>query len=107
MRKTVQTLLTGLALVGCLALPLQAAAVTYEDSFTNCDYPKTFDLVVMRPVSFITLMLGTVLFVPLGMLAAFTVPDDFPEVYDNFIGHPARFVFKRPLGACTALDSTL
>ncbi len=107
MRSTARTLLIGLSLVGFLAMPLAASAVTYEDSFTNCNYPKTFDLMVMRPVSFLTMAIGTLLFVPLGALAALTVPDDFPSVYDSFIGKPARFTFKRPLGECHAIDLTL
>ncbi len=107
MRKTAQTFLMALGLIGCLAMPLSASAVTYEDSFTNCDYPKTFDLIVMRPVSFLTLGLGSILFVPVGTLAALTVPEDFPYVYDTFVGKPARFTFRRPLGECQAIDTTL
>ena len=107
MRKMARTVLTVLALVACLALPFSAGAVTYEDSFSNCNYPKMFDLMVMRPVSFATMTMGMLLFVPLGAFAAFTVPDDFPAVYDGFIGRPARFTFKRPLGECNAVDLTL
>jgi hypothetical protein len=36
-----------------------------------------------------------------------TVPEDFPTVYDNLIGKPARFTFKRRLGECQAIDLSL
>ena len=107
MRKMTRSLLIGLMIVGFLGTPLVASAVTYEDSFTNCNYPKTFDLMIMRPISFATMVVGTMLFVPMGALAAVTVPEDFSTVYDNLIGKPARFTFKRRLGECQAIDLTL
>ncbi len=107
MRKIARNFIFVLALVGSLTMPLAASAVTYEDSFTNCNYPKTFDLMVMRPVSFVTLMFGTIFFLPLGTLAALTVPEDFGDVYDSLVGAPARFTFQRRLGECTAIDLKL
>jgi hypothetical protein len=87
-----------------LVLPLPAAAVTYEDSFSECNYPKTFDLMVMRPISLATIGLGWVLFVPLAPLALVTVPDEVGTVYNNLIGTPTRFTFRRKLGECTGVD---
>lgn len=87
-----------------LGAPLAAQAVTYEDSFADCSYPKTFDLMIMRPLSIGTIALGTVLFVPLAPIAFITVPDEIGTVYNNLIGAPARFTFNRPLGACTGVD---
>lgn len=107
MCKFARNLLAGLALVGCLALPFAASAVTYEDSFANCNYPKTFDLVVMRPLSFFALMFGTIFYVPLAPLAIVTVPEDLPTVTDNLIGKPWRFTFQRRLGECQAIDLRL
>lgn len=107
MRTTARSIAAGLALAGLLVAPIQASAVTYEDSFSDCNYPKTFDLVVMRPVSFVTLVFGTVLFIPLGALGAATVTEDFPTVYDNLVGAPARFTFKRRLGECRSVDLAL
>ena len=107
MRKTTRNLMVGLTLVACLGMAPAAFAVTYEDSFSNCNYPKTFDLMVMRPVSFVTMGVGAMFFLPLGPLAAVTVPEDFPTVYDNLIGKPARFTFKRRLGECQAIDLSL
>jgi len=102
MRKLAGCLVVSLTLA--LGAPLAAQAVTYEDSFADCSYPKTFDLMVMRPISLGTIAFGTVLFVPLAPLALITVPEEIGTVYNNLIGAPARFTFNRPLGACTGVD---
>ena len=87
-----------------LTVPFTAGAVTYEDSFDQCNYPKGFDLVVMRPISFGTLALGALVFIPLAPLAFLTVPDEIGSVYAGLIGAPARFTFDRKLGECTGVD---
>ena len=107
MRNKARKLASALALAGCLALPFSAGAVTYEDSFTQCNYPKTFDLMVMRPLSLVTVGFGAILFVPLAPLALVSVPEDFGTVSDNLIGKPWRFTFDRRLGECQAIDLTL
>lgn len=107
MRKTARSFLIGSVLLGLLGAPLPAAAVAYEDSFSNCDYPKTFDLMVMRPITFSTLVLGTALFVPFGTMALLTVPEDVGAVYNNLVGKPAAFTFNRPLGECQAISLAL
>ncbi len=96
-----RSLVAGLALVALLgALPGSALAVGYEDSLDDCNYPKTFDLLVMRPLSFTSLIIGSVLMVPMAPLAWATVPHDFHDVSDNLIGKPYRFTFRRRLGEC-------
>ena len=81
-----------------------AGAVTYEDSFEQCNYPKTFDLMVMRPVSLLTMIAGGTLFVPLAPVALITVPREIGTVWDRLVGGPARFAFDRRLGECTSID---
>ena len=100
---------SGAAAAGILAisliLPLPARAVTYEDSFSQCNYPKTFDLIIMRPISFGTMILGFTLFAfPAGPLAFATATDEVGDVWRNMVGAPARFTFKRDLGECTGVD---
>jgi hypothetical protein len=88
-----------------LVLPLPAGAVTYEDSFSQCNYPKMFDLMIMRPISFGTMVLGFGLFVvPAGPLAFATATDEVGDVWRTMVGGPARFTFKRDLGECTGVD---
>jgi hypothetical protein len=97
------------AWMGALALAICAApahAVTYEDSFEECNYPKTFDLVVMRPISMVTMVAGTALFIPLAPLSLITVGSETATVFDNLVAAPARFTFQRGLGQCNSIDLT-
>jgi hypothetical protein len=82
----------------------QARAVTYEDSFEQCNYPKTFDLMIMRPISLLTIVGGTLLFLPLAPIALLTVPLEVGTVWDNMVASPVRFTFDRRLGECTSVD---
>lgn len=107
MRKLVCKLAITMAVTGGLALPHSASAVTYEDSFSNCNYPKTFDLMVMRPISLATIGLGAALYLPLGPLGFATAPQDAGVVFNNLIGKPTRFTFKRDLGECQAVSLDL
>jgi len=91
-------------LVLALCVPGAAHAVTYEDSFDQCNYPKGFDLMIMRPISLGTVALGALFFIPLAPLAFITVPTEIGTVYDGLIGAPARFTFNRGLGECTGVD---
>jgi hypothetical protein len=101
-RMGLSALVLGLAVVQLTAG--RADAITYDDSFEQCNYPKTFDLVVLRPISLLTLAIGTFLFVPLSPLALVTVRSEVGTVYDNLIGAPARFTFDRRLGECTSVQ---
>ena len=89
MRDKARMLAAVLVLTGCLGMPFAAKAVTYEDSFSQCNYPKTFDLMVMRPISLMTIGIGAVLWVPLAPMAALTVPEDLGTVTSNLVGKPA------------------
>lgn len=106
-KRTSRVQVSALALTTVLALQVGAApvrAVTYDDSFQECNYPRGFDLVVMRPLSMVTIVLGATLFIPLAPLAFFTVPNEVDDLYDDLIGAPARFTFVRALGECTGVD---
>ena len=101
MRKIGWKFLASLSLVAAVALtPSAASAVGFEDSLDDCAYPPVFDLVVMRPLSGITLIGGTVLYVPLFPFALATVTEDLDVVAESLILNPARFTFKRRLGEC-------
>jgi hypothetical protein len=94
----------GIVSIG-LCVPLPAAAVTYEDSFAECNYPKVFDLVIMRPISFGATALGFAFFVfPAGPLAFATAPDEVGTVWEDLVRSPGRFTFRRDLGECTGVD---
>ncbi len=103
MRNQARSFLTTLALVAALALPFQASAVTYEDSFENCSYPKMTDLVLVRPVGLGSALIGTGLFVPMGLLGLLTVPGEIGTIWDSMVAKPWAFVMNRPLGECNSV----
>ena len=105
MRRFVRTLTASLALVAVLGVSPGAAQAGLDNSFETCDYPKTFDLIVLRPLSLISLAIGTGLYVAVAPFAYVTVKKDFRSVTESLVYKPARFTFKRRLGECSgAID---
>ena len=103
MRKIGARVLVVLALVACLGVSQRALAVGFEDSLDDCSYPKLLDLLILRELSFLTMIGGAVLFVPIAPWAAATAWRDFDDVADALIVSSARFTFKRPLGECAGV----
>ena len=101
MRRFVRTLTASLALVAVLGVSPGAAQAGLDNSFETCDYPKTFDLIVLRPLSLISLAIGTGLYVAVAPFAYVTVKKDFRSVTESLVYKPARFTFKRRLGECS------
>ncbi len=100
MRRFARTLTASLALVAVLGVSPGAAQAGLDNSFETCDYPKTFDLIVLRPLSLISLAIGTGLYVAVAPFAYVTVKKDFRSVTESLVYKPARFTFKRRLGEC-------
>ena len=100
MRNLVRSLAAALALVLWIGAPAVSGASSFEDTYADCSYPKTFDLMIMRPVGLAALAIGAVLFVPFGPLAAVTSPGGAAEPVNTFLVRPASFTFGRPLGEC-------
>jgi hypothetical protein len=102
MRNLSRGLAAALALVLWLGVPgASKAAGSMEDAFADCSYPKTFDLMVMRPAGIGAVGIGVALFVPFAPLAALTSPSGLGEPWNTFIVRPVRFTFGRPLGQCS------
>ncbi len=100
MRKLARTTLTAALLIALAGAPGLAQATSYEDSLEDCGYPEIFDLMIMRTLSFASLVLGTALFIPIAPWAMVAASDDMGKVVDALVFTPARFTFSRPLGAC-------
>jgi hypothetical protein len=95
-------LAAALALVLWLGVPgASKAAGGFEDAWADCSYPKTFDLMIMRPVGLGAIAIGTALFVPYAPIALLTSPSDLDEPWNTFVVRPTTFTFGRPLGRCT------
>jgi hypothetical protein len=102
MRKAARILSVAL-IAGLLAAPIGASATSYEDAMNECNYPKMFDLLFMRPISFAAFLFGTALFIPAAPITLVTTPADIGTVANSLVVSPARFTFGRRLGECTAV----
>jgi len=64
----------------------------------NANASVPFDVIVMRPVGFVTLGIGTGLFLGSLPILLVTRPQDIAKPADNLVGKPARFLWKDELG---------
>lgn len=103
MRNFARSFIATLVLAASAAMPMQARAVTFEDSFENCSYPKMMDLMIIRPLSIAGAALGTGLFVPMGLLGLLTVPSELPTIFNSMVAEPWAFAMGRPLGECSSI----
>lgn len=103
MLRFARTLTAALAMVAVLGLSPGAAQAGINDSFDSCDYPKIFDLIVLRPLSLLALTMGTAIYLAAAPFAYVTVKKDFRSVTESLVYQPARFTFKRRLGECTGV----
>ena len=106
MSKFIRSTFAVLALAAVVGLvPANARAVGYEDSLDDCAYPKAFDALVMRPISFATMIVGATSLVALAPLWLPVVNKDTPEFAYMMVVPAAKFAFVRPLGQCVAISS--
>jgi len=106
MRKFIRSTFVALALAAAVGLvPAHASAVGYEDSLDDCAYPKAFDALIMRPISFATMLVGAGSLVALAPIWLPVVNKDTPEFAYMMVVPAANFAFVRPLGQCVAVSS--
>jgi hypothetical protein len=106
MRKLIRSTFAALALVAVVGLvPAPAGAVGYEDSLDDCAYPAGFDALVMRPLSFASMLIGGTLLVGLAPIWLPVVNTDTPEFAYMMVVPAAQFTFTRPLGQCTGVSA--
>ena len=106
MHKFIRSTFVVLALAAAVGMvPANASAVGYEDSLDDCAYPKAFDALIMRPISFVTMVVGATSLVALSPLWLPVVNKDTPEFAYMMVVPAAKFAFARPLGQCVAISS--
>lgn len=71
---------------------------TWENSPAERVVTKGFDLVVVRPVSCVRFVVGTVMVIPAALLAAPNGREGLSEAVDVFVVQPANYAFRRELG---------
>lgn len=89
--------------VAAAALMLASAAVPSTalaagSHAENANAGVVFDVIVMRPLGFVTLGLGTGLFVASLPILLVTRPQDIAKPADTLVARPARFLWKDSLG---------
>jgi len=95
-----------IAIITVLLLTTVISSVSAaEIKYRSQDYDKSFiplDLVVYRPLGFLTTIVGTAVFIGLSPLTAFaSIPephDAFEKTANIFIVAPGCYTFCRPLG---------
>lgn len=88
-----------LAAAACLVLaPMFASAAEYGEGpdDTPSGGAMAFDLLIVRPVSLVATVVGTVLFVV--SLPLTVIQGNVEDPAEKLVGDPARYTFTRPLG---------
>lgn len=98
--KTRRTLAALLALFAIVAGSLPAAASnggsrSHEEA---ANAPLGVDILVLRPVGFVTLALGAGLFVVSAPFTLVTRPHEIGKPFKHFVVRPAKYLWADPLG---------
>jgi hypothetical protein len=96
-RRTLAALVALIAIVSG-SLPADASNGGSRSHDEAANAPVGFDVLVMRPVGFVTLVLGTGLFLIAAPLTLVTRPLEIDKPFQNFVVRPARFLWADPLG---------
>jgi hypothetical protein len=56
------------------------------------------DVLLLRPVAFVTLIGGTALFLASVPFVAITRPHEIGRPFENLVAQPARYIWMDPLG---------
>lgn len=85
------------ACVMFLAVASPAAAGARSQS-TQANSPVVFDVLILRPIGFVTLVLGTGLFAVGAPIALLTRPGQVGVAADHLVVRPAKYLWKDDLG---------
>ncbi len=70
----------------------------WEGSRAERVVARSVDAVIVRPISFVRIMVGAGLFVPAALLAAPGGRESVDDVFDTFLRQPVEYTFRRELG---------
>ena len=86
-------------LVGVAAPAYSASSQETMRSMRGSDpVSPTVDVLVLRPIGFLTLIGGTALFCAALPFIAITRPHEIGKPFDRLVGDPARYIWMDPLG---------
>ena len=91
-------LLCTTVLVVAMATSAGAAAMEGRSDDESGRVSPTVDALFLRPLGFVSLVTGVVLFVPTGAMTLITRPTDIAKPFKSLIINPALYVWADPLG---------
>jgi hypothetical protein len=60
--------------------------------------PPVVDVMLLRPFGFISLVVGTAIFVVISPIILVTRPHEIGKPFNDLVGGPARYLWLDPLG---------
>ncbi len=60
--------------------------------------PAVVDVMLLRPFGFISLVVGTSIFLIISPIVLVTRPHEIGKPFDDLVGRPARYLWRDPLG---------
>lgn len=88
-----------LVLLTGVAAPAFAVSESMRSLMAGSDpVSPAVDVLVLRPVAFVTLVGGTALFVASLPFVLITRPHEIGRPFDSLVAEPARYIWMDPLG---------
>ena len=78
-----------------LSTPTMADTVAQGDA---ANAPAVVDVMLLRPFGFVSLVVGTGLFVLISPIVLVTRPHEIGTPFDDLVARPARYLWRDPLG---------
>lgn len=82
-----------------VAAPAYSSSESMRSMMAGSDpVSPAVDVLLLRPVAFVTLVGGTALFLAALPFIAITRPHEIGEPFDALVAEPARYIWMDPLG---------
>ncbi len=88
--------------IAMIAAPMAAYAQS-SISTERDDLSVVFDLLIIRPLAYVTMLGGAILYIPAALITE-AGGNDLKPVKDTFLRAPYRFAVTRPLGILEDAD---
>ena len=60
--------------------------------------PAVVDVVLLRPAGFVSLVVGSAIFVAISPLVLITRPHEIGTPFEALVGKPAKYLWRDPIG---------
>lgn len=97
LRRNLAALVALVAIIGG-SVPATASNGGMRSQHEAANSPVAFDVLVLRPVGFVSLALGAGLFVIATPFTLITRPHEISKPWNDFVVRPAKFLWVDPIG---------